>query len=274
MTEQKTCFVIAPIGEHDSAVRKRSDEILEFVIRPPLDEYGYRAERADEIGKSGIITHQIIERVVKEPLVIADLTDHNPNVFYELAVRHASRKPCILIIQAGQPIPFDINQNRVIKVDHHELTSVHAAKQEITKQIKDFEEHPTSTDTPISVTLDLQLLRGSDRSQEQVLVNLTEIILAMSSQVQGLSDQLHDPATLLPPGYLQAILGDSGNLRRIVPPELMDETAKLLILLSDHNPASGPLSDEVTTRSKLIARMMREIATFLRMASAARVVSA
>jgi len=50
----------------------------------------------------------------KSDLVIADLTYHNPNVFYELAVRHLNKKPVIHLIKKGEKIPFDINDRRTI----------------------------------------------------------------------------------------------------------------------------------------------------------------
>lgn len=93
MTDEKSCFVISPIGEPDSDTRKRADQILKHVVKPAVAECGYTAVRADEIDKPGIITSQVIQRVVTDPLVIADLTERNPNVFYELAIRHALRKP-------------------------------------------------------------------------------------------------------------------------------------------------------------------------------------
>src|SRR5262245_29205679 len=87
--ETKTCFVIAPIGEQDSVVRKRSDQIFKYLIGPAAQECGYTALRADQIAEPGIITTQVIQHIVDDPLVVADLTGRNPNVFYELAIRHA-----------------------------------------------------------------------------------------------------------------------------------------------------------------------------------------
>lgn len=119
--EEKNCFVIAPIGELDSDTRKRSDQILKHIIKPAVSSCGYKAIRADEIDKPGIITSQVIQRVVNDPLVIADLTERNPNVFYELAIRHAIRKPLVQLIQKGERIPFDVAGTRTIQVDHTDL---------------------------------------------------------------------------------------------------------------------------------------------------------
>ncbi len=79
---EKICFVIAPIGEPRSDIRKRSDQVLEHIIRPVVESCGYKAVRADDIPQPGMITNQIIQHVVDAPLVIADLTGQNANIFY------------------------------------------------------------------------------------------------------------------------------------------------------------------------------------------------
>ena len=47
-------------------------------------------------------------------LVVADLTDHNPNVFYELAIRHALQLPLVQLIDSAQDLPFDIKAMRTV----------------------------------------------------------------------------------------------------------------------------------------------------------------
>lgn len=111
---KKKCFVISPIGEDDGPIRRRSDQVLQYIIKPPVEEAGYQLTRADKISEPGIITSQIIERVVEDDLVIADLTDWNPNVFYELAIRHAIRKPFVQLIKRGEKLPFDVAGTRTI----------------------------------------------------------------------------------------------------------------------------------------------------------------
>ena len=91
MTEKKKCFVITPIGEDGSETRRRADQILRHVIAPAAEACGFETVRADQIAEPGLITTQIIQHIIDDPLVIADLTGSNPNVFYELAVRHAIR---------------------------------------------------------------------------------------------------------------------------------------------------------------------------------------
>src|ERR1700686_4966934 len=94
---QKECFFIAPIGEPGSDDRKRSDGVLKFIVDRAAEELGLKAVRADEIGQPGQITHQVISHILGARAVVADLTTRNPNVFYELAVRHTLRLPVALI---------------------------------------------------------------------------------------------------------------------------------------------------------------------------------
>lgn len=182
--KENQCFVIAPIGDPDSDIRKRSDQVLRHIIRPAALECGYKAVRADEIDKPGIITSQVIQHVVSDPLVIADLTGTNPNVFYELAIRHAIRKPLVQIIQKGERIPFDVAGTRTVHFDHHDLDSVDEAKNQIIEQIKSVETSPEDIETPISVSLDLQLLRQSENPEER---SLADIVSAISDLRTGLS---------------------------------------------------------------------------------------
>src|ERR1044072_5078784 len=150
MNDEKLCFVIAPIGDADSDTRKRSDQVLKHVIRPAVTTCGYKAVRAEqEIDKPGLITSQVIQHVVNDPLVVADLTERNPNVFYELAIRHALRRPLIQIIKSDEQIPFDVAGTRTIPVDHRDLESVEFAKAEIVKQINALEKKPHDIETPI-----------------------------------------------------------------------------------------------------------------------------
>lgn len=113
---QRMCFFIAPIGEDGSEARKHSDLVLRQLVEPALNG-DLDIVRADAIDESGMITSQVIEYISRARLVIADLSFHNPNVFYELALRHACRKPVIHLIRKADKIPFDLTQSRVIQID-------------------------------------------------------------------------------------------------------------------------------------------------------------
>jgi len=189
--DKKICFVISPIGEDDTETRKRSDQVLKHIITGAVEQLGYEVIRADKISEPGIITHQILQHIVDAPLVIADLTERNPNVFYELALRHAIRKPLVQLIKKGEIIPFDVAATRIIQFDLQNLDSVEAAKLEIIAQIKSLEAGKNETDNPISVSLDLKMLKESGNPEERSLADIVEAIsdlrLAVTSVDKGFS---------------------------------------------------------------------------------------
>lgn len=202
---ERQCFVIAPIGEPGTEVRRRSDQILKHIVTPAVSECGYKALSADHICEPGIITTQVIQHIVEDPLVIADLTGRNPNVFYELAVRHATQKPLVQLIKKGETIPFDVAGTRTIHVDHQDLDSVEEAKREIVKQIRAVEKDSKLVDTLISVAIDLQVLRQSENPEERSLADLVSVIAEMRASMAGIEKRLDDPKNLLPPEYMEFI---------------------------------------------------------------------
>ena len=179
----KTCFVICPIGDEGTETRKRSDQVLKHIIEPAVKDCAYESPvRADAIAEPGNITSQVIQRVYEADLVVADLTKHNPNVFYELAIRHAARKPIILIMEPisdYETIPFDVAQDRVIYFDHKDLDSVAQCKKNMIKQIHSIQEKNTSNDSPISFALDIKLLRESGDTQKEYFGEILEILMAI-----------------------------------------------------------------------------------------------
>lgn len=112
--ESKTCLIIAPFGEEGSITRRKSEGLIESVIKPTLDELGFKASSSLDMSKPGSINKQVIQRLVSDHLVIANLTELNPNVMYELAVRHAKRLPVVCLVEHGTKLPFDIGTERII----------------------------------------------------------------------------------------------------------------------------------------------------------------
>ena len=148
------CFYLSPIGDDDSDERRHADLFMEALVAPALTASGLRLVRADKIGEAGLITKQIIEHIVRSKLVIADLSFHNPNVFYELALRHAMRKPIVQIIRQSDRIPFDLNQFRTIIIDNTDIYSLvpqlDTYRAEILNQIRTALESTSEGDNPLT----------------------------------------------------------------------------------------------------------------------------
>lgn len=158
-SEINTCFYITPIGEEDSEYRKHSDMLLKHLIDPVLGKYKIKVIRADKIEKSGIITQQILEKLVEAKICIADLSFSNPNVFYELGVRHTCKLPTIQIIRKQDKIPFDVSQGRTITIDTSDVYTlidrIESAKRELTEYVEEIINNPSEykESNPISIYL-------------------------------------------------------------------------------------------------------------------------
>ncbi len=206
MGENNTCFVIAPIGSTNSDIRKRSDKVLRHVIQPVAEQLGFEAIRADRISEPGIITSQMIQHIIGDPMVVADLTGWNPNVFYELAIRHALRKPYIQIIRRGEHLPFDVSSVRTIEVDITDLDDVEAAKKEICRQMRSMMKNEIEIDSPISVAIDLEVLRLSGNPEKRQIADVLSSINELRQEMQKLGNRLTDPKSLMPPSYIKEVL--------------------------------------------------------------------
>ena len=108
------CFVVTPIGSEGDPIRRHIDGVIKAAIKPVLEEYGYQVIAAHTMSESGAIDKQIFKELYEDKLVIANLTQNNPNVMYELAARHCFGKPVIIIAEAGSTLPFDILRERTI----------------------------------------------------------------------------------------------------------------------------------------------------------------
>lgn len=155
-SERIRCFLICPIGSKGSEIRSRSDKVLKFIISPVAKKLGFDVVRADKIPLPGIITDQIIKHLLDDELVIADLTDSNPNVFYELAIRHAARKPVVHIIQENERIPFDTAAMRTVEYSF-DVGRIAHVKKELENQVSFALREPSQITTPFSISTDMRL---------------------------------------------------------------------------------------------------------------------
>ncbi len=135
------CFVIAPIGDDRSSTRERTDQVFEYIIGPAAQDCGYDVKIAHRMSTSGMISTDIVSSIVEAPLVIADLTEGNANVFYELSLRHVIGKPVVQIVQESHPVPFDVHNVRTIKYALGVKEAVEA-KTELVRVIEALDEEP------------------------------------------------------------------------------------------------------------------------------------
>ncbi|MBC7779266.1 MAG: tetratricopeptide repeat protein [Proteobacteria bacterium] len=111
-------FVAMPFGikpGHDG-IPIDFNRVFSELIRPALEQAGCVVFRADEETRAGDIRTDMFQELLVADLVLADLTLDNPNVWYELGVRHALRARGVVLIQGPRPTqPFDIYTDRKLR---------------------------------------------------------------------------------------------------------------------------------------------------------------
>lgn len=149
---KQTCFVIMPIGDQAfpggtvtaSDLKRRYDDLIkEALLRanPTLE-----VVRSDEVAAPGAITSDIITRIMHSDYVLADVTYANPNVFYELGLRHACRLGTLIVRDKDGPeTPFDIAHLR-----HYEYENTATGLKKLAEDLEAYfahrAEHPDHPD--------------------------------------------------------------------------------------------------------------------------------
>ncbi len=111
--EKDLCFVLIPF-------RTPFSRIFKNVIKPALEEVGFKVAKADDVFEPGPVIEQIWEYINKAEIILADVTGRNPNVFYELGIAHTLGKTVIIITQSEDDVPFDLRHLRYFEYKDNE----------------------------------------------------------------------------------------------------------------------------------------------------------
>ena len=182
---KKRCFVVARIGGKESKERRKIDGLLASVLRPVLEPMGFEIEAAHEIDDSGSITTQVVQRLLESELVVADLSGLNPNVMYELAVRHCKRLPVVTLAEESTSLPFDIVSERTLFYEPD-----HLGVAELKKQLPAAVNQALSTnqpDNPVYRGIAASVLSSvsGEESQALILTRLSGIEAALHRLTGG-----------------------------------------------------------------------------------------
>lgn len=133
-----TCFVLMPFGEW-------FDRYYKEIYIPAIKEAGFEPLRADSLFNSGSVIEQIWQQIRKAKVLLADLTGKNPNVFYELGLSHAARKPVVFVAGNIEDVPFDVRHLRVVTFDIREPGWSDRLRRDITAYLKGARAEPDRT---------------------------------------------------------------------------------------------------------------------------------
>ena len=129
-------FVLMPFSEAFT-------DTYEVAIRPACEAAGSYAERVDEQIFSGSIMDRVYNQISKADIVVADMSERNPNVFYEVGYAHALAKTTILVTKTESDIPFDLRQYPHVVYGN----SLSLLKSELERRVRWHIENPKKVET-------------------------------------------------------------------------------------------------------------------------------
>ena len=125
-----SCFVMMPFGGW-------FDRYYQDIYVAAVKAAGFELVRSDELFTTGSVVEQIWEQISKSTVLLADLSNKNANVFYELGLANAARKPVVLAARDIDDVPFDLRHLRVIVYDVNEPKW----SEKLSKSITDYLKH-------------------------------------------------------------------------------------------------------------------------------------
>jgi len=162
-----------------------NDRYYEEILAPAIDRAGLEPKRADGIYGPAQIIHDIWRQVRKAPVLVADLTGRNPNVFYELGLAHAIGKPVVLLSKTTEDIPFDLQGTRTIIYDVQSPTWAKELATALTKSLGEVTKSPKRFVPAPFLTVDASERAPTVSALEQRLVAVEQAV--SSFQSTGLS---------------------------------------------------------------------------------------
>jgi hypothetical protein len=173
--KKKLCFVIMPFSKTVSHSEKEWTETFENIFSPAIiaSRLGYECERSKI--RTGAFIKDILTKLNQADVVLADLTDMNPNVFYELGVRHTLSNRTILVSEKMDFAPSDLKPYGVIIYDKTP-SGVTKFKKEISKILRDIRDDPDRADNPVSDYLKLKSILTDPYETKIIIKKLTALI--------------------------------------------------------------------------------------------------
>lgn len=167
----KVCFIISAIGESGTPTRERADKVYKYLIAPVCEDLGYKPIRVDHVNAVDNINETIINYLKNAHMVIADMTEHNPNAFYELGFRQALELPLVPIIESGGKLPFDVMMTRTTFYDT-DVSKIEESKVDLKSKMQSFENFKM----PISRLNKTTTLESIDKKLNQKLDKILSLL--------------------------------------------------------------------------------------------------
>lgn len=267
MNSQDRCFIITPIGDDSDPIRRHIEGIIDAAIRPALCDK-YELVVAHKISEPGSITKQIIKEIYSDKLAIANLTNKNPNVMYELAFRHSLGKPVTMIAEKGTPLPSDIIMERTIFYQNDAQGVLELKDNIIAAEAKiDFNKESSpiydviqesDREAQIIKISETQFVDQSDKENSNILWYILQKLNNLEDSVQAIRSLPQSEEEYIPPKRTMFVFNYEENSRPYQEKRIFDRLQKVrvvepCIIVEDVH------IDEQNKEIKIFTRLMSKI---------------
>jgi hypothetical protein len=177
----RDAFVIMPFSKTATRTEAEWTETYEHVFLPAFKDCHYACERSQPM--TGSLAASIIDRLRCARIVLADITDRNPNVFYELGIRHCLKKGTILAAQGAHNLTSDLMGYWFVNYDRTP-SAVTSFRSEISRLVALIEADPEKSDNPVSDYLDKEHINIQGYLRRDVIKKLG----ALYTELTGLKN--------------------------------------------------------------------------------------
>jgi len=172
----KLCYVIMPFSKTKACAEEEWTDIFDALIKPAVEGagLGYSCRRSE--ATTGNIIKKIVNSLYVSNVVIADLTDRNPNVFYELGVRHTLQNRTIMIAQRRKDIPSDLDGYASHVYKWKTTPQKKAFAKKIAELLQHIDEDVDRSDNPVADFLHERSIRLFEFQREETSRKLRALI--------------------------------------------------------------------------------------------------
>lgn len=205
MAELPVCFVSMPFGRKpdDHGGMIDFDLIYQQLIQPGIESAGVVASRADSELAGGLLQKELFDRIRAAPVAVFDLTTHDPNVLYELGLRHAVRPQATLLLALNTArVPLDVSPFRLLR---YELNAAGRAAnpaqfiRAFADQVRTLvRESPSIVFVEAGVRATSDVVRSTVRDDEQLKRRITEAKRLGADELYDIEEEIGDVSQVSP----------------------------------------------------------------------------
>lgn len=217
-SERPFCFVLMPFTSARSTGRKYNPlgetelDTIYALVKKLLARAGYQVRRA--AGK-GDILREIVFDIDRAELVVADLTGLNPNVMYELGIRHAFTKKTILLTQDLAELPFDLKNYHCIKYGWIVKSEQEKLGKDLRDCLKGISTNPDVRFGPVHSHLGTKRLGILDEEKQATIRKLKALIAEIQYLTAGVVRVAHALAAQYPKSVKETKSGWTVDQKKI-----------------------------------------------------------